>query len=61
MLAELVFCTVKVRSTWPPTATLPKLVVAVGVTLKSTWATPVAEDEHVLSLPVLSTAVTRTK
>jgi hypothetical protein len=61
MLAVLVFCTVKLRSTWPPTVTLPKSVVTVGVTLKSTWATPLAEGEHELSLPAPSTAVMRAK
>jgi hypothetical protein len=35
MLAVLVFCIVKVRSTVPLTATLPKLVAVEGVTLKS--------------------------
>ena len=55
------FCTVKVPSTAPLTVTLPKLVVAVGVTSKSGWATPLAELEHALSLPLLSTAVMRTK
>jgi len=59
-LAPLVFCTVKVRSTVPPVVTLPKLVVVAGVTLKSGWATPLAEPEHALSLPAVSTAVTRT-
>jgi hypothetical protein len=61
MLALLVFCTVKVRSTVPLTETLPKLVVAVGVTVKSGWATPLAEPEHALSLPLMSTAVMRAK
>ena|SRR6185436_16284582 len=60
-LAVLVFCTVKVRSTVPPTATLPKLVVAEGVTPKSAWATPLAVAEQALSLPEASTAVTRAK
>jgi hypothetical protein len=55
----LVFCTVKVRSAVLPTATLPKLVVVDGVTLKSGSATPLAEPEHALSLPSVSTAVTR--
>jgi hypothetical protein len=57
MLVVLVFCTVNVRSTVVPVVMLPKLVVVVGVTLKSAWATPLAEGEHVLSLPVVSTAV----
>lgn len=61
MLAVLVFCTVNVRSTALPVVTLPKFVVAVGETLKSGWATPLAEAEHALSLPEASTAVTRTK
>jgi hypothetical protein len=61
MLALLVFCTVKVRSTVLLTVTLPKLVVADGVTLKSGCATPLAEPEHRLSLPLMSTAVTRAK
>jgi hypothetical protein len=61
MLALLVFCTVKVRSTVPLTATLPKLVVAVGVTSRSPCATPLAELEHALSLPSKSTAVRRAK
>jgi hypothetical protein len=61
MLALLVFCTVKVRSTVLPVATLPKLVVVEGVTVKSGWATPLAAAEHALSLPALSTAVTRAK
>jgi hypothetical protein len=61
MLALPVFCTVKVRSTVPPTATLPKLVEVAGVTSRSAWATPLAELEHPLSLPLVSTAVTRAK
>jgi len=61
MPALLVFCTVKVRSTVAPTVRLPKLVVADGATVKSGCATPLAELEHVLSLPLLSTAVTRAK
>ena len=60
-LAVLVFCTVKVRSAVLPIATLPKLVVVEGVTLKSGWATPLAEPEHALSFPEVSTAVTRAK
>ena len=61
MLALLVFCTVKVRSTVPLTVTLPKLVVAVGVTSRSPCATPLAELEHALSLPAKSTALMRAK
>ena len=57
----LVFCTVKVRSAVLPIVTLPKLVVVEGVTLKSGWATPLAESEHALSFPEVSTAVTRAK
>ena len=57
----LVFWTVKVRSTVVLTATLPKLVVAEGVTLRSAFATPLAEAEHALSFPDVSTAVTRAK
>jgi hypothetical protein len=59
-LVVLVFWTVKVRSTVLPVVMLPKLVVVVGVTLKSSWATPLADGEHVLSLPEVSTAVMRT-
>ena len=61
MLAPLVFWTVKVRSAVLPVATLPKFVVVEGVTLKSGWATPLADAEHALSFPELSTAVTRAK
>ncbi len=56
----LVFCTVKVRSAVLPIGTLPKVVVG-GVTPKSEWATPLAVPEHALSLPEVSTAVTRAK
>jgi hypothetical protein len=61
MLAALVFCTVNVRSTDVPVATVPKLVVVEGVTLKSGWATPLVAPEHGPSPPEESTAVTRTK
>jgi hypothetical protein len=61
ILMVLVFWTVKVRSTVVLTATLPKLVVAEGVTLRSALATPLADAEHVLSFPDASTAVTRAK
>ena len=61
ILAVLVFCTVKVRSTVLPTVTLPKLVVVDGVTVKSALATPLAAVEHALSLPLASMAVTRAK
>jgi hypothetical protein len=57
----LVFSTVKVRSTLAPVAMLPKLTAAVGVTPRSACATPLAADEHGLSLPDVSTAVTRAK
>jgi hypothetical protein len=60
-LALPVFATVKVRSTVLPIATLPKVVVPDGVTLKSGSATPVAVPEHALSFPDVSTAVTRMK
>ena len=61
MLALLVFCTVNDRLTVLPTVRLPKSVVVDGVTLKSGWATPLAALEQVLSLPAVSTAVTRAK
>jgi hypothetical protein len=61
MLAPLRFCTVKVRSTVLPVVVLPKFVVAVGVTLKSAWATPLAAALQALSFPALSTAVIRAK
>jgi hypothetical protein len=61
MLAALVFCTVKVRSTAVPVATLPKLVAVVGVTPKSPRATALAAAEHALSFPEESTAVIRLK
>lgn len=61
MVPVLVFCTVKVRSTVPLTATLPKFVVPVGDTVKSAWATPLTDPVHPLSLPELSMAVTRAK
>jgi hypothetical protein len=46
MAPLLVFCTVNVRSTVAPLAMLPKLVVTDGVTLKSGWATPLAEVDR---------------
>jgi hypothetical protein len=58
-LARLVFWTVKVRFTVLPTVMLPKLVAVVGATEKSARALPLAEGEHALSLPEVSTAVTR--
>ena len=61
MLAPLVFCTVKVRSTVLPVAMLPKFVVVAGVTLKSGCATPLAAALQALSFPALSTAVIRAK
>jgi len=57
----LVFVTVKVRSAVLPIATLPKLVVVEGLTVRSGWATPLADGEHALSFPEVSTAVTRAK
>jgi hypothetical protein len=61
MLAVLVFCTVKLRSTVLPTAMSPKLVAVVGVTEMSAWAAPLTEVVHPLSLPTVSTADTRAK
>ena len=55
-----VLVTVKVWVAELPMVTLPKAVVPVGVTVKSTCATPLATPEHVLSLPDVSTAVTAT-
>jgi hypothetical protein len=43
-----------------PMLILPKLVVPVGVTAISTCATAPAAEEHELSLPPVSTAVTET-
>jgi propanediol utilization protein len=60
-LAGLVFRTVKVRSAVPLIVTLPKLLLAEGVTSRAGCATPLAALEHALSLPLVSTAVTRTK
>ena len=40
--------------------TLPKLTVVVGATVISSWATALATEEHVLSLPAMSTAVMAT-
>jgi hypothetical protein len=60
-LVVIVFSTVNVWSAVPPIETLPKLVVLEGVTLKSGWATPLADPEHALSFPEVSTAVTRAK
>jgi hypothetical protein len=60
-LEPLVFCTVKLRSTVVPVVTLPKAVVVEGLIVRSGWATPLVAAEHALSLPELSTAVTRTK
>src|SRR5438093_459200 len=55
-----VFCTVKVRSAKPPTVTVPKSTVAVGLTLNSIRATALNAVIHALSLPFVSTAVTET-
>jgi hypothetical protein len=60
MLAVLVFWTVNVRSTVPLTVTLPKVVAPVGVTVTSARAAPLTEPVHALSLPEVSTAVSRT-
>jgi len=38
----------------------PKFTVAVGATVISTWATALATPEHVLSLPLVSSAVMAT-
>jgi hypothetical protein len=59
MAAVPVFCTVKLRSAVPLTGTLPKLVVVDGLTVRSAWATPLADPEHALSFPAASTAVIR--
>ena len=56
-----VFCTVNVLFAEPPIDTVPKFTVPVGVTLKSIRATPSASLEQALSLPLVSTAVTRAK
>jgi hypothetical protein len=57
----LLFCTTKVRSTELPSATLPKLVVPVGVTANSLRATALPRGvAQALSLPPESTAVTDT-
>jgi hypothetical protein len=55
-----VLVTVKVRVTTLPRFTLPKLVLAVGLTLKATCATAFATAEQPLSLPPASTALTAT-
>jgi hypothetical protein len=54
------FWTVNVWAAELPMLTLPNATVPVGVTAKSTWATPLATAEHALSLPIVSTAVTAT-
>ena len=61
MYEPLVFWTVKTRSALLPVVTLPKVVVVAGVTVKSGCATPLTVPEHVLSVPDVSTAVTRAK
>jgi hypothetical protein len=61
MLVVLVFSTVNVASAELPAVTLPKFVVEVGVTLKSAFAMPLADVEHELSFPAVSTAEIRTK
>src|SRR5438445_3340336 len=60
MVPERVLWTVKVWVAKLPTLTLPKAVVPVGVTPISTCATALATEEHELSLPPVSTAVTET-
>jgi hypothetical protein len=55
-----VLCTVNVCVAELPMFTLPNAVVPVGVTAISTCATAEATPEHVLSLPLVSTAVTAT-
>jgi hypothetical protein len=57
----LVFCTVNVASAELPTVTFPKFVDAPGETLKSAFATPLADVEQPPSLPTASTAEMRTK
>jgi len=56
----LIFCTVKVWSAKLPMVTVPKSTVAAGLTPKSTRATALVEIGHVLSLPLVFTAVTAT-
>jgi hypothetical protein len=59
MLDPVVFCTVNVRSTLPPAATLPKDTVLEGDTLRAPRATLLTVAEQALSLPLRSTAETR--
>jgi hypothetical protein len=60
MVPLRVLCTVNVCVAELPMLTLPNAVVPVGVTAISTCATAEATPEHVLSLPLVSTAVTAT-
>jgi hypothetical protein len=60
MVPLRVLCTVNVCVAELPMLTLPNAVVPVGVTVISTCATAEATPEHVLSLPLVSTAVTAT-
>src|SRR5262249_15136348 len=53
-----VLVTVRVCVAEEPTLTLPKLTVALGATVISTWATALARGEQELSLPTVSIAVT---
>ena len=50
-------CTVNVCVAELPIVTLPKPTLVVGVTAKSTCATALADGEHALSIPPVSTAV----
>jgi hypothetical protein len=56
----VVFCTVNVRSTLLPAATVPKATAPEGNTLTGASAVPLAAAEHALSFPLRSTAETRT-
>ncbi len=56
-----VFWTVNVWSRTLPMFTVPKSTVPIGLTLKSILAAALADVEHALSLPPVSTAVTATK
>jgi hypothetical protein len=51
-------CTVNAVSIEPPTATLPRFTLDVGVTERSVRAGPLALLEQGLSLPLVLTAVT---
>src|SRR5262249_34137335 len=61
MLAPLVFCTTKARSSAAPVVTLPKLVAVGGGTAKSAWAAALGVAEPALSFPEESTGVRRAK